>query len=149
MVLKDGSRAPGGAFENPTPEALRAVLNSVKTIAVVGFSPRPARPSHNISRQMQRMGYRIIPVRPGMTEGLGEKAYARIEDIPEQVDLVNLFRNGRFAPEAVESCLRIGVPNLWMQEGCINEEAAQRARDAGMTVVMNRCILRDYTRLCL
>ncbi|MCC6474253.1 MAG: CoA-binding protein [Burkholderiales bacterium] len=136
-------------FENPGPDALRALLLAVKTIAVVGYSTRASRPSHNISRQMQRMGYRIIPVRPGIAQGLGEKAYARLEDIPEPVDLVNLFRNGRHAPETVEACLRTGMRALWMQEGCSNEEAAERAREAGLTVVMNRCILRDYTRLCL
>jgi predicted CoA-binding protein len=135
-------------FQNPDPEAIRALLKSVKNIAVVGFSPRPSRPSHNISRQLQRFGYRIIPVRPAIPEGLGEKAYRDLAAVPDRIDLVNLFRNGKYAPETVDECLRLGVKNLWMQEGCVNEAAAEHARAAGMTVVMDRCILRDFTRLC-
>ncbi|MGB7541343.1 MAG: CoA-binding protein [Burkholderiales bacterium] len=136
------------SFVNPDPEAIRALLTSVKNIAVVGFSPMPSRPSHNISRQLQRFGYRIIPVRPAIPEGLGEKAYRDLGAVPDRIDLVNLFRNGKYAPETVDECLRLGVKNLWMQEGCVNEAAAERARAAGMTVVMDRCILRDFTRLC-
>jgi len=135
-------------FVNPDPEAIRALLKSVKNIAVVGFSPRPSRPSHNISRQLQRFGYRIIPVRPAITEGLGEKAYSDLASVPDRIDLVNLFRNGKYAAETVDACLRLGVKNQWMQEGCVNAAAAERARAAGMTVVMDRCILRDFTRLC-
>ena len=135
-------------FQNPGPDEIRALLKSVKTIAVVGFSPKPSRPSHNIARQMQRFGFRIIPVRPGVSEGLGEKAHPDLASVPERIDLVNLFRNGRFAPQVVDECLRLGIKNLWMQEGCVNETAAGRARTAGMMVVMDRCILRDFTRLC-
>jgi predicted CoA-binding protein len=136
------------SFENPDPATIRALLKTVKNIAVVGFSPAPSRPSHNISRQMQRFGYKIIPVRPGISGGLGEKAYRDLAAVPDRIDLVNLFRNGKYASEVVDECLRAGVKNLWLQEGCVNEEAAERARAAGMTVVMDRCILRDFTRMC-
>jgi len=137
------------SFENPGPDAIRALLKSVKTIAVVGFSTRPARPSHNIARQLQRFGYRIIPVRPGISEGLGEKAYPNLSAVPVSIDLVNVFRSPDQVPPIVEECLRLGLKTIWMQEGAANEEAADKAVAGGMTVVMDRCILRDYTRLCL
>ena len=136
-------------FTNPEPEKIKALLQRVKCIAVIGFSPKPARASHNIARQMQRFGFRIIPVRPGISEGLGEKAYPDLASVPEHIDLANVFRSGEYAPEIVDACLRIGIKNLWMQEGAENEAAAERAQAAGMTVVMGRCIMRDYTRLCL
>ena len=136
-------------FTNPEPEEIKALLQGVKTIAVVGFSPKPGRPSHNIARQMQRFGFRIVPVRPGISEGLGEKAYPDLVSVPEPIDLVNVFRSGEHVPEVVDQCLRLGIKNIWMQEGAEHEESAERARAAGMTVVMGRCIMRDYTRLCL
>jgi hypothetical protein len=136
-------------FTNPEPEQIKALLKSVKTIAVLGFSPRPVRASHSIARQMQRYGFRIVPVRPGISEGLGEKAYRDLASVPERVDLVNVFRSGEHVPEVVEQCLRLGIRNIWMQEGAENEKSAERALAAGMTVVMGRCIMRDYTRLCL
>jgi len=137
------------SFENPGPDAICALLKSVKTIAVVGFSPKPARPSHNIARQLQRFGYRIIPVRPRISEGLGEKAYPNLSAVPEPIDLVNVFRSPGQVPAIVEECLRLGLKNIWMQEGAANEQAAATALAGGMTVVMDRCILRDFTRLCL
>jgi uncharacterized protein len=137
------------AFENPGPDAIRALLKRVKTIAVVGFSPKPARPSHNIARQLQRFGYRIIPVRPGISEGLGEKIYPNLSAVPEPIDLVNVFRSPSQLPAIVEECLRLGLMNIWMQEGAANKQAAATALAGGMTVVMDRCILRDFTRLCL
>ena len=136
-------------FTNPEPEQICALLKSVKTIAVVGYSPKPGRPSHSIARQMQGFGYRIIPVRPGISEGLGEKAYPDLVSMPDPVDLANVFRSGKYLPEIVDQCLRLGIKNIWMQEGAEHEESAERARAAGMTVVMGRCIMRDYTRLCL
>ena len=135
-------------FTNPEPEQIKALLKGVKTIAVLGFSPKPVRASHSIARQMQRYGFRIIPVRPGISEGLGEKAYRDLASVPERVDLVNVFRSGEHVPEVVEECLRLGIRNIWMQEGAENEKSAERALAAGMTVVMGRCIMRDYTRLC-
>jgi len=136
-------------FTNPEPEEIKALLQRVKSIAVVGFSPKPGRPSHNIARQMQRFGFRIVPVRPGISEGLGEKAYPDLASVPERIDLVNVFRSGEHVPEVVDQCLRLGIRNIWMQEGAEHEESAERALAAGMTVVMGRCIMRDYTRLCL
>ena len=134
-------------FTNPDAQHIRAMLTGVKTIAVVGFSPRPGRPSNNISRSMQRYGFRIIPVRPAISEGLGEKAYRELSAVPEPIDLVNVFRAGEFIPAIVDDCLRLGLKKIWMQEGAINEEAAERAVAGGMIVVMDRCILSDYTRL--
>ena len=136
-------------FTNPNPEEIKALLRRVKTIAVVGYSPKPGRASHNIARQMQQFGFRIIPVRPGISEGLGEKAYPDLVSVPEPVDLANVFRSGKYVPEVLDQCLRLGIKNIWMQEGAEHEESAERARAAGMTVVMGRCIMRDYTRLCL
>ncbi len=136
-------------FVNPDPEQIRALLQSVKNIAVVGFSPKPGRASHGVARQMQRFGFRIIPVRPGISEGLGEKAYPDLGSVVERIDLANVFRSGKDVPAVVEECLRLDIKNIWMQEGAENEAAAERAKSAGMTVVMGRCIMRDYTRLCL
>ena len=137
------------SFTNPEAEEIKALLQRVKTIAVVGFSPKPGRPSHNIGRRMQGFGFRIIPVRPGISEGLGEKAYPDLASVPEPIDLVNVFRSGKYIPEVVDQCLRLGIKNIWMQEGAEHEPSAERARAAGMTVVMGRCIMRDYARLCL
>jgi hypothetical protein len=137
------------AFENPGPDEIRALLKSVKIIAVVGFSPKPARPSHTIASRLQRFGYRIIPVRPGVSEALGEKVYPDLSAVPEAIDLVNVFRSPGQLPAIVGECLRLGLRNIWMQEGAANERAAAAALAGGMTVVMDRCILRDYTRLCL
>ena len=136
-------------FANPDSEAIRTLLMGVKSIAVLGFSPEPARPSHNIARQLQRLGFRVIPVRPGLDEGLGEKAYPDLASIPEPVDLVDVFRAAEHVPQIVDECIRLGVKNLWLQDGVVHLEAAEYARAAGINVVMDRCILRDYARLCL
>ena len=136
-------------FSNPDPEQIRALLKGVKNIAVVGFSPRPSRPSHNISRAMQRYGFRIIPVRPGISEGLGERAYPDLASVPDRIDLVNVFRASGNVPPVVDECLKLGLKAIWMQDGVINEGAAESALQAGMTVIMDRCVLRDYTRLCV
>ncbi len=137
------------SFSNPTPDQVRELLKGVKTIAVVGFSPKPGRPSHNIARAMQRYGFRIIPVRPGISEGLGEKAYPDLASVPDRIDLVNVFRASDNVPPVVDQCVKLGLKAIWMQDGVINEPAAARAAEAGMTVIMDRCILRDYTRLCV
>ena len=131
-------------FINPTPDQLRSLLREVKTIAVVGLSPNPARPSYRVSRAMQGFGYRIVPVRPAVAEVLGEKAYARLSDIPFEVDLVDVFRNPGDVGPIVDECIALGVKRLWLQDGVVNEEAAERACAAGITVVMNRCVWRDY-----
>lgn len=131
-------------FTNPTPDQIRSLLQEVKTIAVVGLSPRPERPSYRVSRGMQGFGYRIVPVRPAVAEVLGEKAYPSLSDIPHPVDLVDVFRAASEVDPIVDECIALGIKRLWLQDGVINEAAAERARAAGITVVMDRCIWRDY-----
>ena len=135
-------------FVNPEPEEIKSLLRRVKSIAVVGFSPKPGRASHGVASQMQRFGYRIIPVRPGISVGLGEKAYPDLLSVPGAIDLANVFRSGEYLPAVVEQCLQRGIKTIWMQEGAEHEASAERALAAGMTVVMGRCIMRDYKRLC-
>jgi len=135
------------AFQNPNPDAIRALLRGVKTIAVVGLSPKPDRPSYVVARAMQRYGYRIIPVRPATAEVLGETCYPTLADVPEKIDLVDVFRAAEHLPAVVEQCIALGVPAMWIQEGIVNEVAAEKARTAGMTVVMDRCLYKDYVAL--
>lgn len=130
-------------FTNPDDDARCALLRQVRTIAVVGLSPNPSRPSHRIARALKARGYRIIPVRPLVSEVLGEKAYARLDEIGDKVDLVNVFRSADQLGPIVDDCLRLNLSRLWIQEGIVNEEAAARACAGGMEVVMDRCILRD------
>ena len=135
------------SFANPDDAALRALLDRVKTIAVVGLSPQPTRPSYRVAQAMQRYGYRIVPVRPLVNEVLGEKAYASLADIPFAVDLVDVFRAAEHVPAIVEQCLALHLPAIWIQEGIVANHAAQQAQAAGMAVVMDRCLLKDYVRL--
>jgi predicted CoA-binding protein len=135
------------SFENPDDAALRALLTSVKTIAVVGLSPQPERPSYRVAQAMQRYGYRIVPVRPGIGEVLGEKAYPSLADIPFKVDLVDVFRAAEHVPAIVEQALALHLPAIWIQEGIVHDAAAQRAQAGGMTVVMDRCLLKETIRL--
>jgi predicted CoA-binding protein len=130
-------------FANPPLDEIRYLLRSAKTIAVVGYSPKPQRPSHRVAAALQACGYRIIPVRPAISDGLGEKAYARITELPEVPDLVDVFRQPAAVDAIVDDCIALGVKNLWLQDGVINEAAALRAQAAGMTVIMDRCTLRD------
>lgn len=116
----------------------------VKTIAVVGISPKPERPSHYVAKALQRYGFTIVPVRPAVDSVLGERAYASLADIPFPVDLVNAFRASSAADALVEQCIALKIPALWMQEGMTNDNAARRAQDAGIWTVMDRCIYRDY-----
>jgi predicted CoA-binding protein len=131
---------------NQDPE-MAALLRASRTIAVVGLSHKRSRPSYGVSEYMQNAGYRIIPVNPLETEVLGEKAYATLEEIPEPVDLVDVFRRSEFVPEIVESAIRIGAKAIWLQEDVVHEQAATRGREAGLTVVMDRCILKEHRRL--
>ena len=134
-------------FSNPDDASLRALLGRIQTIAVVGLSPQPARPSYRVAQAMQRYGYRIVPVRPLVDEVLGEKAYARLADIPFAVDLVDVFRAAEHVPAIVEQSLALHLPAIWIQEGIVHEAAARAAQAGGMTVVMDRCLLKDYVRL--
>ena len=122
------------------------LLRTSHLIAVVGLSGKKFRPSYGVAEYMQREGYRIIPVNPNETEVLGEKAYARLEDIPEPIDIVDIFRRSEFVPTIVESAIRVGAKAIWMQEDVEDEQAAKKARDAGLFVVMDRCILKEHSR---
>ncbi|HEX8985048.1 MAG TPA: CoA-binding protein [Bryobacteraceae bacterium] len=123
------------------------LLRDSHTIAVVGLSNRRARPSYGVSEYMQSAGYRIIPVNPHETEVLGEQAYPDLDSVPVPIDIVDIFRRAEFVPGIVEAAIRVGAKAVWMQEGVVHEDAAQRARDAGLTVVMDRCILKEHRRL--
>jgi predicted CoA-binding protein len=122
------------------------LLSSCHTIAVVGLSGKKYRPSYGVSEYMQRAGYRIIPVNPNETEVLGEKAYPDVQSIPEKVDIVDIFRKAEFVPEIVDEAIHVGARAIWMQEGIVNEAAAEKARGAGIAVFMDRCILKDHRR---
>ena len=115
-----------------------------KTIAVVGLSNSPLRPSHGVAAYMQTHGYHIIPVNPGIKEALGEKAYASLLDVPGKIDIVNIFRRPEFVEEVVDQAIQLKVPAIWMQEEVIHEQAAEKARKAGIFVVMDRCILKEH-----
>ena len=125
-----------------------ALLKQVRTIAVVGLSPNAARPSYGVSKAMQDFGFRVIPVHPAAKEILGEKVYPALKDIPEKIDLVDVFRSAEFIDGVVDECLTLGLKAIWIQEGIVNEAAALRAQAGGMTVVMDRCIYRDYRDHC-
>jgi predicted CoA-binding protein len=123
------------------------LLRSARTIAVVGLSGNRKRPSYGVSEYLQRAGYRIIPVNPQETEVLGERAYPSLEAVPEHIDIVDVFRRSEFVPEIVEAAIRVGAGAVWMQEGVADDAAAQKARAAGLTVVMDRCILKEHRKL--
>jgi uncharacterized protein len=133
-------------MENSDP--IRQLLSRVKTIAVVGLSDNPMRPSHGVSAYMQAQGYKIVPVNPQIAEALGERSYASLLDLPselaKQIDLVDVFRRSEFVDEIVEQAIQLMIPAIWLQEDVINERAAGKARQAGMFVVMDRCILKDH-----
>ena len=133
-------------FTNPSDEDIRALLQRVKTIAVVGLSASPGRPSHGVARALQGFGYRIIPVNPTLTEVLGETAYPSLHALPEPVDLVDVFRESSHVAGIVDDCIALKLPALWLQDGVMDAAAALRARAAGLTVVMDRCIYRDYVQ---
>ncbi len=136
----------GGPVGKTAGDAVTQILRNSRTIAVVGLSSRKFRPSYGVSEYLQSVGYRIIPVNPSEKEVLGEKSYATLEEIPERVDIVNVFRRSEFVPEIVESAIRIGARGVWMQEGVIHSEAAERARREGMFVIMNSCILKEHIK---
>jgi predicted CoA-binding protein len=130
--------------DNTEVECIAELLKNARTIAVVGLADSPMRTSYGVSQYMQSQGYRIIPVNPNITESLGEKAYASLLDVPDKIDIVNVFRRSEFVPQVVEQAIQIKAPAIWMQEGVIHEEAAAKARLAGIFVVMDRCILKEH-----
>lgn len=126
---------------------IRRLLKQIHTIAVVGLSPVESRPSYRVARGLQSLGYRIVPVRPLIAEVLGERAYPDLESLPELPDIVDVFRAAEHVPDIVDSCIRLGIKRIWLQDGVVHEAAAQRAQDAGIAVVMDRCIWRDASEL--
>jgi uncharacterized protein len=126
---------------------LAELLRRAKTIAVVGLSGNRTRASYGVSRFLQRQGYRVIPVNPNETEVLGERAYPSLREVPDDIDIVNIFRRSEKVPEVVDDALKKGTRCIWMQEGIVNNGAAQKAEAAGVPVVMNRCILKELARL--
>jgi uncharacterized protein len=123
------------------------LLRTCKTIAVVGLSSKKFRPSYGVAEYMQAQGYRIIPVNPNESEVLGEKSYPSIEDVPEHIDIVDIFRRSEFVGPIVDSAIRVGANAVWMQEGVEHHDGAKKAREAGLAVVMDRCILKEHMRL--
>src|SRR5947207_5453624 len=122
------------------------LLKRAKTIAVVGLSDSPLRPSYGVSAYMQSQGYRVIPVNPTIKGALGEKAVGALSEIQEKIDIVDVFRRPEGVPEVVDEAIKLGVPAIWLQEGVIHEEAAAKARRAGIFVVMDKCILKEHRR---
>ena len=129
-----------------TNDEIGALLKRARTIAVVGLSDSPLRPSHGVSAYMQTQGYRIIPVNPAIHGALGEKAVPSLADVKETVDIVDIFRRSEFVPEVVDEAIKLGVSAIWMQEGVMHEQAATKAREAGIFVVMDRCILKEHRK---
>ena len=129
---------------SPQSDPITDLLQRSKTIAVVGLSCNPLRPSHGVSAYMQSHGYRIVPVNPNIDECLGQKAYRSLLEVPEKIDIVNIFRRSEFVEEVVDQAIKLKVPAVWMQEEVIHEKAAANARQAGIFVVMDRCILKEH-----
>jgi predicted CoA-binding protein len=127
--------------------SIAGLFSNSRTIAVVGLSSKKHRPSYGVAEYMQRQGYRIIPVNPNETEVLGEKAYATLDAVPDKIDIVNVFRRSEFVAEIVDAAIRTGAHAVWLQEEVVDEKAAEHARAAGLTVVMDRCILKEHRRL--
>ena len=125
-------------------DPIRELLLRARAIAVVGLSDSPLRPSHGVSAYMQAQGYKIIPVNPTITEALGENSFASLRDVPVKIDIVNIFRRPEFVEDVVDQAIQLKIPAVWMQEGVVNEKAAEKARKAGMFVAMDLCILKEH-----
>lgn len=132
------------ASQPAQPDPIRELLERANTIAVVGLSDSPLRPSHGVSAYMQTQGYKVIPVNPNIRESLGEKSWRSLAEVPEKIDIVNIFRRPQFVEEIVDQAIKLKIPAVWMQEEVINERAAEKARKAGIFVVMDRCILKEH-----
>jgi predicted CoA-binding protein len=142
--------APSGCdmpSSNPSSAEIAEILNSSKVIAVVGLSPKPERPSHGVSAYMKDQGYTIIPVNPGHAEILGEKAYKSLLDVPGPIDIVDVFRDPAAVPEIVDQAIQKKAKVIWLQEGIVHNEAAEKARAAGLKVIQNRCIYKEHIKL--
>ncbi len=126
---------------------VKRILEEAKTIAVVGLSPKAERPSYGVAKYLQQQGYRIIPVNPTVDEVLGERAYPDLKAVPEKIDVVDIFRRSEDVPPVVDEAIQVGARVIWMQEGIINQAAADRARQAGLEVVMDSCMLKEHRRL--
>jgi uncharacterized protein len=138
LLLPDG--AP------PSVDPIFDILTKYKTIAVVGLSSNPTRPSYGVTEYMQSSGYQIIPVNPNETDVLGEPSYANLEDIPQKIEIVDVFRRPEDVPPVVDAAIKVGAKVIWMQQGIANELAAEKARSAGLTVIMDACILVEHKR---
>jgi len=130
----------------PSADPIFDILTKYKMIAVVGLSSNPARPSHGVTEYMQSSGYQIIPVNPNETDVLGEPSYARLEDAPQKIEIVDIFRRPEEVPPVVDAAIRVGAKVVWMQLGIANEAAAEKARAAGITVVMDACIFAEHKK---
>lgn len=135
------------SFQNPGDGSLRRLLHEARRIAVVGLSPKPDRDSNHVASYLQRQGYEVVPVYPREQEILGRPVYRRVQDIPGGVDLVDVFRRGEELPGVAEDAIAAGAKAVWFQLDCVNEQAAERARQAGLTVVMDRCMKVEHARL--
>lgn len=133
--------------ENPSDDEIRKVLEDSKVIAVVGLSPKPERASHDVAKYLKEHGYKIIPVNPGQDEILGEKCYPSLSDIPEKVDIVDIFRRPEHIPPIMDEAIKIGAKTIWLQLGIRNDEAARKGLDAGRTVIQDKCMLQEHRRL--
>jgi predicted CoA-binding protein len=138
--------SPGSFAVSANSDQIADLLRKARTIAVVGLSNSPLRPSHGVAAYMQQNGYRIIPVNPNIQAALGERAYRSLAEVPEKIDIVNVFRRPIFIPEIVDAAIVLKVPAIWMQEDVVNEEAAAKARKAGLLVIMDRCILKEHRK---
>jgi predicted CoA-binding protein len=132
---------------NPTPDEIRDLLRQAHTVAVVGLSDKPDRDSYRVAAYLRQHGYRIIPVNPGVTVVLGERAYPSLRDVPERIDLVDVFRRSDAVPDVVDAAIDVGAKAVWLQEGVVHHAAADKARAAGLVVVMDRCVLKEHARL--
>lgn len=138
---------PVNWLEAAVDEIIEGILRESKTVAVVGLSPKPERASYEVASYLQQQGYRIIPVNPMADEVLGERSYPNLKAVPEKIDVVDVFRRSEDVPGVVEEAIEVGAHTIWMQDGVVNEAAAARAREAGLQVVMDRCMLREHHKL--
>jgi uncharacterized protein len=145
--LTAANEAPPKSQPKSPDEQMAESFRTARTIAVVGLSSSRARASYGVAQYLQSAGYRIIPVNPNETQVLGEKAYASLDEVPDKIDMVDVFRRSEFVPEIVDAAIRVGARAVWLQEGVVHEEAAARARAAGLFVVMDRCTLKEHRRL--